>query len=403
MPPRKKSGRRGHALDPVGKQAADICEAELDGRGLAAHEGMLADLGHDPPELVELPLLGGLDLEELVDRLRERLTPRRRVTGSPHVVDGRRQTRDEVGQATGDGDVVALDIERRDIARCEADVVVAHRHSHEHPVDRGPPRVAGELPREAPRLAVAAVEAPAHVGPGDPIRDGPEGVVVEVEALADRRQRNELQHLRGCEPARDQREERVERREDRVRLAQGAVRDTVEEPGRGAARYLGRPLRRGPEAGFHQWCELVDRRGEHDDVLLAERRVVGKQMEDRVTQHLDLADLPVARVHLDRTVVGVQLEVTGGRAAGTQVVLHAGKQGTWHTAGGVLVRVERQRRGDPPRLGRREEHRALAVGAPPRPQQRVTHLGIRRVVGAEQCKWPRANQCRLAHARRRGR
>ena len=391
-------GTARHTLDPVGKEPADIGERDLDPRRLAADDGMLADLGNDPAELVELPLLGGAHVEELFDHIQQRVAPLSGSAVSPHVVCDRRETCDSVGQATGDGDVVTLDAERRDVARCEADVVVTHRHSHEHPVNRDPPRVGGEFRREAPSLPVRTVEAPAHVGPHDPIRDRPKGTVVEVEALADRRQRNELQHLRRGEPARYQREQRVERREDRVRLAQRTVGDAVEEPGRGAARHVGRLLGRDSEARLHQWHELVDRRGEHDDVLLAQRRVVDQQVEDRVAQHLDLAGAPVARVHLDRAVVGAQLEVAGGGAIGAYVVLHALEQRAGCTVRRLLALIDRLRRGQAARLGPRQQHGPLPIRASPRSQQRMPRRSVRPVVGTQGRKGPRAGQCRIANA-----
>ncbi len=201
--PEKVGAARG-ALNTFGKNASHVCERDLDCRGLTAHSGLVANLSDDPAELVELPPLGYVDFEELPDRFRQGVAPRSGGPAVPHVVGDTSETCDEVGKATGDGYLTALDSEGGDVAGREADVIVAHRDAHEHPVNRGPPRVGGELRRETPRRPMRAVEAPAHVGRHDPPSNGREGVVVEVEALADRRQRNELEHLRGCEPPRDQ-------------------------------------------------------------------------------------------------------------------------------------------------------------------------------------------------------
>ncbi len=75
------------------------------------------------------------------------------------------------------------------------------------------------------------------------------------------------------------------------------------------------------EPGLDERGEPLDRRAEHDDVVLAERRVVGQEVQDRVAQHLDLPSLAVARVDLHRSVVGTEGEVAGGRCVGAQVVL----------------------------------------------------------------------------------
>ena len=153
-------GTARHTLNAIGKEPADICERNLDPRRLATDDGMFADLGDDPAELVELPLLGGAHVEELFGHIQQRVAPLSGGAVTPHVVCDRRETCDDVGQVPGDDDVVTLDAERRDVARCEADVVVTHRHSHEHPVNRDPPRVGGESWREAPRPPGAGRRGP---------------------------------------------------------------------------------------------------------------------------------------------------------------------------------------------------------------------------------------------------
>ncbi len=57
------------------------------------------------------------------------------------------------------------------------------------------------------------------------------------------------------------------------------------------------------EAGFDPGDERLDGGREDDDVLFAQRRVVGEQVQDRVAQHLDLTRRAVTRVGLDRVVV----------------------------------------------------------------------------------------------------
>src|SRR5208283_5768833 len=110
-------GTARRRLRALCEKATEVCERDLDRRGLAAHDGLVCYSGDGPAELIELPLLGVLDFEELFDGVRQGVAPLSGRARPPHVVSERRQTGDEVGQPAGDGDVAALDSERGDLTR----------------------------------------------------------------------------------------------------------------------------------------------------------------------------------------------------------------------------------------------------------------------------------------------
>ena len=243
IPPRKKSGRRGAPCEPFHQQPAEVGEGELDRRCPLADGRAVRDVGDDLAQPVELPLLRRLDREQALTHVEERRAPLRRGTGALHVVGDRREVREHVGEPPGDRDVAAFDPERRDLAGGERPVVLADRDAHEEPVERGPPGVRGVGGGDTPGLAVLAVESPAHVGLGDPMADDRDRLVVEIEPGADGREREELEDRRRGEAAGDEPEQRVERGEQRIRLAERPVGDPVREA-RPAQRFGTGPRRR---------------------------------------------------------------------------------------------------------------------------------------------------------------
>ena len=184
----EEGGTARGSLHALREEASEVCERDLDRRRLATYDRFVGYLGDNPAELIQLPLQGGVNFEELLDRVRHGVAPLGSGARPPHVVGDRLQTCDEIGQSAGEGDVAALHSEGSDPARSQVQVVIAHGHSDEQPVDGRPPRVGAELGREAPGPAVWSVEAPAHVGLLDPVRNRAKSVAVEFEASPDRRQ-----------------------------------------------------------------------------------------------------------------------------------------------------------------------------------------------------------------------
>ena len=86
---------------------------------------------------------------------------------------------------------------------------------------------------------------------------------------------------------------------------------------------LGARSGRCPEPGLDKRCELVDRWRDDDDVLFGEGRIVSEELEDDVTQDLDLTGLAVTGVDLDRAVGVVELEVARRGGVRAQAALGA--------------------------------------------------------------------------------
>ncbi len=87
----------------------------------------------------------------------------------------------------------------------------------------------------------------------------------------------------------------------------------------------------GGEGRFDQRGEGGEVRAHDDHVASLERGVGGEEVEDGVTEDLDLATGPVAHVHLDGAVVttrhaGGDGVIEGRRPIGADVVLQAVKQ-----------------------------------------------------------------------------
>ncbi len=107
-------------------------------------------------------------------------------------------------------------------------------------------------------------------------------------------------------------EQPLEDAEDRVGLHQRAIGEAdlqllVRVPAVGGAGDTTES-----ERCLDQRGEALDVRTHDDDVARLERGVVGEQAEHDLAQHLDLPRGPVARVHLQRTIRRIDVEITAG-------------------------------------------------------------------------------------------
>lgn len=82
-----------------------------------------------------------------------------------------------------------------------------------------------------------------------------------------------------------------------------------------------------PEAGHDQRRIGLDVRAHHHDVTRLQRRVVFKQAEQHLPQHVDLAGRAVAGVHLNRTVRARGAAPVRPHRIGGEVGLQPAQQG----------------------------------------------------------------------------
>ena len=232
-----------------------------------------------------------------------------------HPLGGRAGVLEPVEALTDAGEQLAHPADEVD--RAAADVVEGHDAADlqravgrdgdpdEESVEAEPPGPLGlhvEGEGGPPRLVVA----PPDAGVADPPGHRREVVVVEAEAAPDRPARREVEHLaRGEAPAGE---------------ADDAVGD-VEQGVGGPQRPVGQPYPQpvggvgvdavGVSAVLAEAEGRADERrigldvGAHDEhVARLEGGVVVEQPDEHLAQHLDLPGRPVARVDLDRAVVG---------------------------------------------------------------------------------------------------
>ena len=341
---------RRPALQPVGEQRAQLRQRQLGGvAGRLAH-----DVVEDPLQLGALPGIARRRGSEGVGGNRQRGRPFADRLRGDQRVDRRSQAIDELGEAAGEVDRAALDVVERQHALEQPLVVLAHRDAEQHAVEPGLPRAAGQL-IELERPAVRGVEPPADAARAHPLLQAPEVVVVEVEAPADGLAVGEVEHLRGGQPLAGELDQPGDDAEHRVGLPQRAVGEPHAQVGRRALEGLDLVVT-GAERRLDQWRERLDVRAHHDHVARLERRVVGKQVQDRVAQHLDLAGAAVAGVDLDAAVHGVR-----AAAVLAHVFLYPGEQRVG--AGGDRVLVVHVRAA--------EHELQLARVVPPRGEQGI--------------------------------
>jgi hypothetical protein len=216
------------------------------------------------------------------------------------LVDGARDPVDELGQATRQLDASTADVVERQHATEEAFCLLRHRHADEDAGDAGVPGIRAEF-LEVKRSPVLGVDTPADTGGDHPSRDGGEIVVVEAEHPADRRSRRQVEDF-GCrhppagqlEQARDDSEQRVHLSYRPIGQPHLQVRVLGVRCGRRVALRI--------EHGVDQRGVSLDVRAHDQNVTRFEVLVLLKQMEDRVTQDLDLSGSAVAGVDLDAAI-----------------------------------------------------------------------------------------------------
>lgn len=150
-----------------------------------------------------------------------------------------------------------------------------------------------------------APSSPHRVGRVDPVGQCREVFVVKSESLSDRIEVDEVQHGGVREAAVQQFHQCAERSEEGVRRPKGPVGESVGEVwGAGHGGLVGVSPRAGGRAqnGFDERCELVEPRAEHHDVVLSQSGIICQEVQDLITQHLDLSGVAVAGVDLYRPV-----------------------------------------------------------------------------------------------------
>jgi hypothetical protein len=108
-------------------------------------------------------------------------------------------------------------------------------------------------------------------------------------------------HLRRRQALVDELQQAGDHPEHQVGLPGRAVGEANAQVG-GARMGVGGGLGTRAERRLDQRRECLNVRAQHDDVARLERRILRQRMEDRVTQHLDLAAATVTRMHLDAPV-----------------------------------------------------------------------------------------------------
>ena len=150
-------------------------------------------------------------------------------------VDRGLQAVDELRQPPGELDRAAVDVVERQHAAEQPPLVLVHRHADQQPVQPGAPGARAQR-GELERRAVLGVQAPADAALGHPVLEARDVVVVEPEALAHRLAVGEVDHLRRGQPLAGEVQDPRDDAEDRVRLAQRAVREPDPQVGQAARR-----------------------------------------------------------------------------------------------------------------------------------------------------------------------
>ncbi len=194
------------------------------------------------------------------------------------------QALDVFGQSAGEFDAVTADVVERECGVQPRMRVVGHRHARQYPVDAETPSVLEEV--DAVGVPVGPVETPADVRLADPVGDGVEVVVAEVEAGAYGTGLGEIEDLAGggtttgeCEQLRCHTEQRIGLRQcaigefdAKLVCRMRAVDDIAEAKARDDQRRIG-----------------LDVRTHDEDVAWLEGVVVGEQAEQHFAQDVDLA------------------------------------------------------------------------------------------------------------------
>ncbi len=163
---------------------------------------------------------------------------------------------------------------------------------------------------ELERGPVARVETPPDPAVNDPLLHPADVVVVESKAPPDRLAVGEIEQLGGGDPIVGELEQQRDDAEHGVRLTQAPIGEAHPEVGQAPA--LGGRITvlvvlvaasAGSERGLDERRDRLDVRAHDDHVARLERRVTLEQVEDRVTDHLDLTRTAVAGVDLEAVIV----------------------------------------------------------------------------------------------------
>ena len=324
---------------------------------------MLGGVAELAAGLRELPGVVVGHVGEQVQGVAQRGHPRGQRLGALQAGEDPVEPLEELGEASGQPDVAAVDVVERQREAEPLQVGLVGGDAQQDPVEPGVPGVLGD-PAQAVRGARPGPQSPPDPGPAGPVAQPLEVVVGEAEGAAHRRRRGEVEDLAGGDPAVGKREQPGERVEQGVGLPQGPVRQAHPQPVTGVAR-AGLA-----EGGADQRRVGLDVGTHHQHVARLEQRVLGEQVEQRLAQHLDLAGRAVAGVHLDGAVGG---SGRGRLGVVAQRRLHSAEQGRRGGRGRevlVLVDLEQllQLAGVAGQAGEqrvRDGQRARVVGAPP--------------------------------------
>ena len=371
--PPEEVGASGSAAQPGVDDPTEVGEADRRGRAPAFVGGTVDDGAEHAVELLELPLEvrgGGEQVRNPADQ--EVDPPVDRPPAAEPALEVT-QRAEELGQSTGQIGAIAGGLEGRHVTDRQAEAVGLHHRPHQQLVDPRLPGVGGDVGGQLELGPVTGVETPPDVGGSHPPGDPGQVLGGEAEPLAHRAERREVEHRGGLEAAAQQGDQVHHGLDDRVGGAEGAVRDPVaQRRGPTVRAGRGRPgIRRRAEDGLDHRREPVEGRAEHRDVVLAEPELrVGQEVEDGVPGHLDLAGGPVAGMELHRAVGRVRLEGAARHPVGPDVGLEFRQDrpgaGRSVPAGGRAGGEGLDRT-----VGIGEQHRRLAVQAPPRPEQGV--------------------------------
>ena len=285
----------------------------------------------------------------------------------------------QLGQPAGEVDARGADVVERKRGADPALCIVGHGHPREHAVEPEPPRVLHVAP-QAEGPTVVGVEGPADARGLDPCADRLEVVVAEPEPAAHGPGGAEVEHPAGLGPSASDAEQAVDDGEQGVGLRKRPVGEPDLEPVAGMPLAPNSTSTAGTaeaEGRLDERCVGLDVGAHHQHVTRLERGIVGEQTEDHLPQHLDLAGVPVAGMHLHAAVGGVEGPlVRSGERVGFEVVLEPPEQGAWALGSGTdgVVDVDE----------RHERALQLADVTTQRREERMVDALVRGVVAARQ-------------------